>query len=108
MRSNRLLTSAGPNAERHGDDHYYIRRSGIHGRLVSAICSGVNGGITRQRDGPPLTTATLFSTGMMQNGLPPRIDLVIGFNGERLAGPGRMCYVLTKDPSPMLGIRCCI
>ena len=108
--SNRLLTSMDRMLRGHGDDHYYIRRSGIHGPIgFGNLFRRQWKGITRQARRATAHHGDSFSNRNDAEWLSPRIDLVIGFNGERLAGPGRMCYVLTKDRiAHLLGIRCCI
>ena len=104
------LTSVDGMMRGRGDDHYHIRWSGIHrpigfGNLFRRQWKS----ITRQTRWATAHHRDSFSNRNNAEWLPPRIDLVIGFNAERLAGPGRMCYVLTKDRIAHLpGIRCCI
>ena len=77
-------------------------------RLDLAICSGVNGRASQdKRDGPPLTTATLPPTGMMQNGCPHASILGLTSMASDSLVRAECATFYESRIAHLLGIRCC-
>ena len=74
-----------------GDEHNYQNGPKCRPRPDLAMCSVVSGRASQDKcDGPPLTTATLSPKGIMQNGLPPSINFLVGLHCESLASSGKV------------------